>query len=116
MVFLIADDSPRMRESFKRMISRRIPNNHKVYEAVNGRDAICMYKEILPDWVLMDIKMEPIDGLEASRSILADYPDAKIIILTNYDDPGYRDAARSAGVRNYVLKERLNEIPALLHG
>ena len=116
MVFLIVDDSPRMRESFKRMIARRAPNNHRVYEAADGSEAIRLYNEVLPDWVLMDIKMEPMDGLEASRAILAAHPDAKIIILTNYDDAGYRRAAREAGVRDYLLKERLNKLPSIILG
>lgn len=116
MVFLIVDDSPRMRESFKRTISQSVPNNHKVYEAADGNEAIRMYDEVRPDWVLMDIKMEPMDGLEASRIILASHPEARIIILTNYDDVGYRKAAREAGVRKYILKERFNEVPAILLG
>ena len=114
MVFLIADDSPRMRESFKRMITHSVPNHHTVVEASDGSEAIRLYDEVHPDWLLMDIKMEPVDGLAASRSILAAHPDAKIVILTNYDDPAYRVAARDAGVRAYLLKEDVTDILALL--
>jgi len=114
MVFLIADDSPRMRESFKRAISGKVPDGHTIHEASDGGEAIRLYETIRPDWVLMDIRMEPVDGLAASRSILQAHPDAKIIILTNYDDPGYRNSARDAGVRAYVLKEKLSEIPFIL--
>ncbi|MBI4430061.1 MAG: response regulator transcription factor [Ignavibacteriales bacterium] len=116
MTFLIADDSPRMRESFKRTILRNVPDGHTVYQARNGGEAIQMYENLRPDWVLMDIRMEPVGGLEASRVILAAHPDAKIIILTNYDDAGYRKAAREAGVHKYILKEQLNEIPGILTG
>jgi len=114
MVVLIADDSPRMRESFKKTITSNVPDNHRVYEARSGGEAIQMYETVRPDWVLMDIKMAPVDGLLASRVILAAHPDAKIIILTNYDDPSYRKAARDAGVRDYVLKERFSEVPGIL--
>ncbi|MBI2619020.1 MAG: response regulator transcription factor [Ignavibacteriales bacterium] len=103
-----------MRESLRKTIANKVPDNHTVYEARNGGEAIQMYENVHPDWVLMDIKMEPVDGLEASRVILAAHPHAKIIILTNYDDAGYRKAARDAGVREYVLKEHFAEIPGIL--
>ncbi len=54
--------------------------------------------------------MEPVDGLEGSRAILRDHPDARIIILTNYDDPDYREAAKAAGTSAYVLKEHLLDL------
>ena len=116
MVFLIADDSPRMRESFKRTISRTVPDHHTVHEAGDGGEAIRLYEQVHPDWVLMDIKMEPVDGLSASRSILAAHPDAKIVIVTNYDDPGYRRAAAEAGVRAYLLKEQLHQLNPIFTG
>jgi len=91
-----------------------MPDHHTVVEAADGGEAIRLYDEVHPDWVLMDIKMEPVDGLAASRSILAAHPDAKIVILTNYDDPGYRKAAHDAGVRAYLLKENLGDITAIV--
>ncbi len=114
MTFLIAEDSQRMRESIKRTILNKLPNHHTIHEAADGGAAIEMYEQSNPDWVLMDIQMEPIDGLVASRTILAAHPDAKIIILTNYDDSGYRRAAKQMGTRAFVLKEHLNEIPVIL--
>ena len=58
----------------------------------------------------MDIEVEPVDGLVASRAILAAHPEAKIIILTNYDEPNYRAAAKAAGARAFVLKDHLSDI------
>jgi len=116
MTFLIADDSPRMRASFKKTIERKVPDNHKVFEASEGGEAVKLYEEVRPDWVLMDIKMEPMDGLEASRIILRTHPEARIIILTNYDDAGYRKAAGEVGVRQYVLKEQINQIASIVLG
>lgn len=114
MVFLIAEDSSRMRASIKRFLSTRIPNHHTIYEAADGGAAIDLYESAHPDWVLMDIMMEPVDGLSASKTIIAAHPDAKIIILTNFDDSGYRQAAKALGTRAFILKEHLNEIPAIL--
>ena len=114
MVFLIAEDSSRMRESIKRTILSKLPNHHTIHEAADGGAAVELYEQTHPDWVLMDIQMEPVDGLAATRTILAAHPDAKIIILTNYDDAGYRRAAAAMGTRAFVLKEHLNEIPVVL--
>jgi DNA-binding NarL/FixJ family response regulator len=114
MVFLIADDNSRMRASIKHFLSTRIPNHHMIHEAADGGAAIELYERAHPDWVLMDIQMEPVDGLVASRTILAAHPDAKIIILTNYDDSGYRQAAKALGTRAFILKEHLSQIPIIL--
>ena len=114
MTFLIAEDNLRMRESIKRTLLSRMPNHHTIHEAADGGTAIQLYEQSHPDWVLMDIQMEPVDGLVASRTILAAHPDAKIIILTNYDDAGYRQAAKAMGTRAFLLKEHLNEIPTIL--
>ena len=116
MTFLIAEDSSRMRESIKHFLHESIPGPHTFLEASDGGEAVELYSRGLPDWVLMDIKMEPMDGLAASRAILAAHPAARIIILTSYDDAAYRKAAKDAGTRAFVLKEHLNEIPAIVSG
>ena len=114
MTFLIAEDNLRMRESIKRAILSALPNHHIIHEAADGGAAIDLYEQARPDWVLMDIQMEPVDGLVASRAILATHPDAKIIILTNYDDAGYRRIAMELGTRAFLLKEHLSDIPTIL--
>ncbi len=114
MTFLIAEDNLRMRESIKRTLLSNMPNHHTIHEAADGGTAIQMYEQSHPDWVLMDIQMEPVDGLVASRIILAAHPDARIIILTNFDDPGYRRVAKELGTRAFLLKEHLNELPIIL--
>jgi DNA-binding NarL/FixJ family response regulator len=114
MTFLIADDSQRFRQSVTRYIQTNIPDHHRFFEAADGREAATVYERIRPDWVLMDIAMEPVDGLAGSRTILKAHPDAKIIIVTNYDDPDYRRAAEDAGTEAYILKEQLSEIFTVL--
>ena len=63
-----------------------------------------------PDWVLMDIKMAPMDGITATNKIRNLYPDANIIIVTDYDDANLKNEARAAGAVGYVLKENLTKI------
>jgi DNA-binding NarL/FixJ family response regulator len=62
----------------------------------------------------MDIKLPGMNGLEGTRRLTREHPGAKVIVVTQYDDPVYRDEARSAGARGYVLKDRLDELPRLL--
>lgn len=118
MTFLIAEDNARMRTSIIRYIKRSIPDHHVFLEAVDGNTAIALYESCLPDWVLMDIEMNPMDGLTASQKIISEHPAAKIIILTSYDDKRYRTKAETVGVWSYVLKEHLNTIPSIVsaHG
>ncbi len=114
MLLLVVDDNARMRASIKRYLSERISDQHTIREAADGAEAIAMYERLRPDWVLMDVAMEPIDGLTASRTILRSHADARIIILTNYDDPGYRKAARKAGTKAFVLKDNLSDVASML--
>ncbi len=60
-----------------------------------------------PDWILMDIKMEHLDGLAAAKAILLTTPQSKIIIVTSYDEPEFREEAEKIGVTGYVLKDNL---------
>ena len=110
MIFLIAEDNARMRESIKRYLHSKIPDHHTIIEAENGGEAIECYERMHPDWVLMDIAMEPVDGLAASRAILGEHPEAKIIILTNYDEARYRAAANEIGTKAFILKENLSDM------
>ena len=114
MTFLIADDNHRFRESVTRYILTKIPDHHTIYEAGDGAEAATLYEQVHPDWVLMDIAMEPMDGLASSRAILNAHPDAKIVILTNYDDVRYRQAANEAGTSAFVLKEHLADLLTIL--
>ncbi len=114
MTFLIAEDSRGMRASVKSFLFSRVPGQHSISEASDGAEAIELFEEVRPDWVLMDIMMEPLDGLTAARQIITAHPDAKIIMLTHFSDEQYRRAAKEAGVRAFVLKENLPEIRALI--
>ena len=62
----------------------------------------------------MDIEMGEVNGLTATRKIKRDYPDARIIIVTNYDDMRLRETATSVGACGYLLKENLHELGTLL--
>ncbi len=101
---LLADDHPMMREGIAAVIERH-PDMKVVAQADNGREAVNLYQEHLPDVVLMDLQMPGMDGLEAIVAIRAEYPTARIIVLTTYD--GDEDIYRSlyAGAAGYLLKD-----------
>lgn len=75
-----------------------------VAEAVNGRDGVEKAKQFCPDVILMDLVMDELDGIGASKAILADNPDAKILILTSFLDDEKIFPALEAGVKGYILK------------
>ncbi|RUM33380.1 MAG: response regulator [Archaeoglobus sp.] len=79
-VVLIVDDEPTMREAVKLILSK----NFDIVEASNGVEAIRMYKEYKPDIVLMDIMMPIMNGIECTKLLLKDDPDALILAITAY--------------------------------
>lgn len=80
----------------------------------NGKEAGSLYDSLHPDILLMDIRMEEMDGLAASAEILARDPQAKILLLTTFLDDEYIIRALKLGARGYLLKQNYNSIiPAL---
>jgi CheY-like chemotaxis protein len=108
---LIVEDNQPMRELIRSMISDLAGD---VTECGDGAEALSAYSRCRPDWVLMDIRMKEMDGLSATRQIKASYPDANIMIVTDYDNSTMREAARKAGAREYVTKENLLDVRRIL--
>lgn len=73
-------------------------------EATTGVEAVQLARELQPDVVLMDIHMPELTGVEATRRIRHDNPEARVLVLTAYDDPPYVHALLEAGADGYVLK------------
>ena len=71
----------------------------------DGRDALRIYRELKPDVLLMDIRMKDMNGLDASETIFAEYPDAKVLLLTTFSDDEYIVKALKSGVKGYLLKQ-----------
>ena len=113
MKLLIVDDSEEMRGEIRNIVTGLAD---EVYECRNGSDALSKYAMHRPDWVLMDIVMEVIDGLETTKRLISIDPEAKIVIVTSYDDDYLREAAHAAGALDYVLKDNLLEIRRVLIG
>src|SRR5579884_3610435 len=105
MTLLIVDDHAQTREIMKTMLADVFD---EIYECSNGAEALASYARHHQDWALMDIEMPVCDGIAATRHIKANFPDARIIVLTAHDSAGLRKAASEAGAHAYVLKDDLS--------
>jgi DNA-binding NarL/FixJ family response regulator len=101
---LVADDQSMVRAGFRMLLSGE-PDIEVVAEASNGADAISQTARFHPTVVLMDIRMPVLDGLEATRRILATADAPRILILTTFDLDEYIYEALSAGASGFVLKD-----------
>lgn len=81
----------------------------------DGAEAVALYKEHLPDILLMDIRMEGMNGLDAASAILSEYPSAKILFLTTFSDDEYIVRALRLGAKGYLLKQDFESIVPALH-
>jgi DNA-binding NarL/FixJ family response regulator len=81
---------------------------HLVAEAETGKDAVLLHRKHRPDVTLMDLRLPDMSGIETTREIRAEVPDAKIIALTSYDGDQDIYRALEAGVRGYLLKEMVH--------
>ena len=101
---MIIEDNSEMRRLIRATMVR--PGD-EVYEVEDGADAVATYAAHRPDCVLMDIKMRRVDGISATRQVKQAFPEARIIVVSQYNDPELREAARQAGAAEYVLKDNL---------
>ena len=108
---LIVDDHAEMRQLIRSMLSDLAS---EVNECTDGSQALAAYREHIPDWVLMDIRMKELDGIDATRQLRAAFPEARVIIISEMGNAAFRKAAQEAGACAYVLKENLLTLPSML--
>lgn len=101
---LLVDDHALIRSGLVTLLEST-PDITVVAEAADGEEAIAKAAELLPEVILMDVSMPVLDGIEATRRILADLPDTKIVVLTSFSDRAQVDRALQAGAVGYVLKD-----------
>jgi DNA-binding NarL/FixJ family response regulator len=101
---LVADDQSMVRAGFRLLLAGE-DGIEVVAEAADGKEAVAKAARFRPDVVLMDIRMPELDGLEATRRILAADPDARVLILTTFDLDEYIYEALRAGASGFLLKD-----------
>lgn len=104
MMLMIVDDNAQVRRVIRR-ICQDVAD--RFCECADGAEALAVYRAEQPDWVVMDVSMEVMDGLAATRQILSVFPAARIVITTRFDDAEMREAARLAGACAFVPKDDL---------
>jgi DNA-binding NarL/FixJ family response regulator len=101
---LIADDQALVRSGFRLIVETR-PDLEVVGEAEDGEQAVRLTLELEPDVILMDVRMPGVDGIEATRRIVAAGSAARILVLTTFDLDEYVYAAVRAGASGFLLKD-----------
>lgn len=110
---VLADDHASYRATVREMIEHE-PDLEVVAEASDGAGAIAAERDQTPDIVVIDVEMPRMDGIEATRRILAQHPAARVLALTLHTEACYVDSMLAAGANGYVLKQ--DAFTALLQG
>jgi DNA-binding NarL/FixJ family response regulator len=97
------DDHPLMHEGIAVLINNQ-PDMVLIAEASGGRSALQVFRENLPDVTLMDLRLPDVGGIDAMISILEEFPDARVIVLTMFEGDAEIHRALKAGARAYMLK------------
>jgi len=105
---LCVDDHPIVRQGIETLLSVE-PDMALVAQAANGREAIQQFRAHRPDVTLMDLQMPGMSGVDAIGAIRAEFPDARIIVLTTYAGDAQAQRALQAGARGYLLKSALHK-------
>src|SRR5262245_58478139 len=105
---LIADDHFVVRAGLVTVVNTE-PDMTVIAEAVNGKQAVELFRQHRPDVVLMDLRMPEMNGVEAINAIVKEFPDSRIIVLTSYDGDEDIYRALQAGARAYILKDMVGD-------
>lgn len=111
MKLLIVENNPSVRRILKTVVSNLAD---EILECEDADESILIYRAEHPDYVLMDINLGKTNGIEATRQINNFDPNAKVIIITNYDEIDLRQAASEAGAIGFVAKEDLGQLQMFL--
>lgn len=101
---LLVEDHRIVREGFKSLLEKQ-PYFEVVGEAENGHQAVSLSKKLLPHVVIMDVTLPDMNGIEATRRILTDLPDMKIVALSIHSDTKFVTEMLLAGARGYLVKD-----------
>jgi DNA-binding NarL/FixJ family response regulator len=104
---LLADDQPLMLSALRSILEAH--DIEVVGEAANGDDAVALAKRLVPDVVLMDVRMPGRDGIDATAELSATTPGVRVLVLTTFDDDEYLYGALRAGAAGFMVKNSTPE-------
>jgi len=105
---ILADDHQIMREGLRSVLEKE-KDMEVVAEAKNGREAVELSQELSPDVIVMDITMPDLNGMEATRQIVAQAPEVKVLALSMHSDRRFAAGMLSVGALGYLLKDCASE-------
>ncbi len=112
---LLADDHKIVREGLKALIEKH-PGMEVIAEADNGRTAVKLARELLPDVVIMDLAMPDLNGIEATRQIVEKSRDVKVVVLSMHSEKRFVVEMLKAGASGYLLKDcAFEELVGAIH-
>jgi DNA-binding NarL/FixJ family response regulator len=106
---LIVEDGAIFRELLRTTLQSRFPAA-EISEAANGKEALHQMESLVPELVFIDIRLPDANGLELTALIKSKHPETKIVILTNYDLPEYREAASNYKADHFIPKDTFMEM------
>jgi DNA-binding NarL/FixJ family response regulator len=120
ITILVADDHTLMREGTRQLLQHE-RDLRVVGEAENGEQAVVLAGQLLPDVVLLDMRLPVLNGIEATKRIVEANPSVRVLIVSAYDDEDYVMASLQAGASGYLLKtvparELIDAIHSVHHG
>lgn len=111
MKILLIDDNRQSRQMIKDYV---LTESDIFLECEDGSEALSAYTKFQPDWVLMDWDMKNVNGIFATRNIISQFPEAKILMVSNYDEIELKQMAKQAGACGYIQKDNLLELKQIL--
>lgn len=106
---LIVEDGAIFRELLRTTLQSRFPSV-EIFEVTTGKEAREQMEALLPELVFIDIRLPDMNGLELTATIKTKHPETKVVILTNYDLPEYREAASNYKADHFIPKDTFMEM------
>lgn len=111
MKLIIADDNAKIRKLIRILVRKSF---EQIYECLDGDEVVTCYMENKPDWVFLDIQMEHMDGISAAKLLISQFPTARIVIISNFDNLELRKVSEEIGVKYYLNKDELFRINSII--